>query len=130
MRRQVNHDPYISLMDTYRAVKVLSEGHRRSDNSAQIEDGPEDADKHALLVLGRIGEHQGALRSPEETGADAKVSASCEDERANAMVYVVCAAETSISDGRAVERRGEDLQVGANVKRIAGCAKEERQSRA
>ena len=57
-------------MDTYRAVKVLSERDRRSDNSAQIEDGPEDADEASLLRLGGIPKHQRSLGRPQQARAD------------------------------------------------------------
>ena len=75
-------------MNTHRAVKVLAEGNRRSDNSAQIEDGPEDTDEDTLLALGRIGQHERSLGRPEQSRANTKDSTGSDDEAASMRVDI------------------------------------------
>ena len=75
-------------MNTHRAVKVLAEGNRRSDNSAQIEDGPEDRDELALLALSRVCEHERPLRGPEEAGTDAQYGPHSNDKPVQVRVNI------------------------------------------
>lgn len=65
----------------YLGVKVLAEGHRRPDYTAQVEDGPEDADELPLLILGGVRQHQRTLSRPEQAGADAQ-NGSCTNDKA------------------------------------------------
>ena len=74
---------------TYSVVRVVSQRDGRSDDTTEIEYGPEDADELALLVLGGIGEHERALSRPEETGADAEIGTRSEDEPTGIWVNVV-----------------------------------------
>lgn len=45
-------------------MKVLAERDGRAYDAAEVEDGPEYAYELALLVLGRVREHQRALGCP------------------------------------------------------------------
>ncbi|TKW55711.1 hypothetical protein CTA1_9858 [Colletotrichum tanaceti] len=67
-------------------VDVLAEGDEGADDGAEVEDHPEPRDVAALLVLGRVGHHDGALAGPEQAGADAEEGAGEDDE---ALVLVV-----------------------------------------
>ena len=64
---------------TYSGVPVPSACDRSADNSAKIEDGPEDTDVLALIVLGGISHHEGALGGPQQTCTDSEDS-SCRDD--------------------------------------------------
>jgi len=60
-------------------LNVLAEGNRSSNDSTEVEDGPEDRDEATFLAFGRVGKHQGALGGPEEAGTKAE-DGSCGDD--------------------------------------------------
>lgn len=53
-------------------MEVLAKGYSRAYDTTQIEDGPEDTDEKALLVLRWICQHKRALCSPKQAGTDTK----------------------------------------------------------
>ena len=72
----------------YLGVKVLAEGHRRPDYTAQVEDGPEDTDEPPLLALSGVTHHERALCRPQQTSADTEDRTSPDDEAACVGVHV------------------------------------------
>ena len=53
-------------------LKVDSEGNDGTDKRTKLEDGPEDAEGLALVLLEGITHHDTSLGGPKETGGDAK----------------------------------------------------------
>lgn len=69
-------------------MEVLPKRDGRAYDAAQVEDGPEDADKSTLLALRRVAHHERTLRSPEQACADAQDCSCGDDERARFRVNV------------------------------------------
>ena len=59
---------------TYSVVRVVSQRDGRSDDTTEIEYGPEDADEAPLLGFGGIPKHQGSLSRPQQTCANTEDS--------------------------------------------------------
>lgn len=55
--------------------------YQTANASANVEDGPEPGKVATLLLLSRVGQHDGALRRPQHTGAHPQQGA-CEDVEA------------------------------------------------
>ena len=90
---------------TYGVVKVVPQGNGCADDTAEVEDGPEYGDEHALLVLGGICEHERSLCGPEKAGTDAQVGAGGEDKGTLICVDVVRPARGLAAVRFARERR-------------------------
>ena len=79
---------------TYSVVRVVSQRDGRSDDTTEIEYGPEDADELSLLVFGGVRKHQRALRCPKESGAHAKNRPSRDHETPGVLVDIHCSVLT------------------------------------
>ena len=53
-------------------MEIPSQGNCSTDNPTQIKDGPENADKFALLILSGIRQHERSLGSPKQASTEAK----------------------------------------------------------
>ena len=69
-------------------VKILPKGNESSNDTAQVENPPENGDEATLLSLKRVCHHHCTLRAPEKTGADTEEAAR-EDEEAGVLGVVV-----------------------------------------
>ena len=74
---------------TYGVVKVVPQGNGCADDTAKVENRPEDGDELALLTFCGIGKHERALGGPKETSTDAQVCARSEYETAGIWMNVV-----------------------------------------
>lgn len=63
-------------MDTYQTANA----------SANVEDGPEPGKVATLLLLSRVGQHDGPLRRPQHTGANTQQGASEDVEAGDARM--------------------------------------------
>jgi len=79
--------------------------HQTADDTAQVEYYPKPGDVTTFVLLQRVGHHDGALRGPEDAGADAEEESS-EDDVAEVLGDVV-------------------TQIAGGVDRIAGTAESE-----
>ena len=61
-------------------VDVLAERDQTTNDGAGVEDDPEPTDVAALCVLRGVGHHDGALSSPQETGAETEEGTGEDDE--------------------------------------------------
>jgi len=59
-----------------------------ANDSTQVEDDPEDGDELALVLLVGVAHHDGALGTPEQTGADTQ-QGTREDEEPDVLIVVV-----------------------------------------
>ena len=71
-------------------VEVGAEGDQTTEHGAHVEDGPEPSKVAALLVLIGVGDHDGALGSPQKTSADTEEDTG---EQREAIVSAVQRAE-------------------------------------
>lgn len=69
-------------------MEVLSQRYRRTNDSAQVEDTPEDPNELALLAFSSIGQHHGALSGPEQTSTDTKNSTSSDNKTTSMWMNV------------------------------------------
>ena len=69
-------------------MEVLAEGHSCSDNTAEVEDCPEDTDEASLLALRGVAHHKRALCCPEQTSTDTENGTGGDDEAARIRVDV------------------------------------------
>lgn len=53
-------------------MEIPSQGNCSTHNPTQIEDGPENADKFALLILSGIRKHERSLGCPKQASTEAK----------------------------------------------------------
>ena len=69
-------------------MQVLAQWDERANNGAQVENSPENCDILALGLLGRVGQHDGALSGPEQTSAGTQQGAR-EDQEPGVLGVVV-----------------------------------------
>jgi hypothetical protein len=69
-------------------VEVYSQRNGGSNNSAEIENTPEDTDKSSLLNLSGVREDEGTLGRPQQAGANAENSTSSNDKPTSITVYI------------------------------------------
>jgi len=77
-------------------MEILSKRYRSADDGTHIEDAPENANEFALLALGGVGQHQGALSRPKKARADSKDCASSNNESSSVRVNIHCAKKKAI----------------------------------
>ena len=64
---------------------VDGEGNEGAQERAELEDGPENGERLALVLFERVGHHDGALRRPEERGGDSEEGAGEDEEPSRAL---------------------------------------------
>ena len=69
-------------------AKIDSEGNNSTDKGTKLEDGPEDAEGFALVLLERVTHHDTSLGRPKESGGDAEKCTSKNQEPARALGLV------------------------------------------
>ena len=69
-------------------MDVLAKRNSSADDTAEVEDGPEDTDEATLLALGWVAHHERALGRPQKTSADTEDGTGCNNEAARVGVHV------------------------------------------
>jgi len=73
---------------THLRIEIPSQRNSSTDNTTQIKDGPEDANRFSLLILGGICKHERSLRGPKQTSTCTKDSAGSNDETSGILMDV------------------------------------------
>ena len=82
--------PSLRCGDGREAARLDVDGERNqgADEGAKLEDGPEDGKGLALVLLERVGHHDGALGGPEQRGGDPEDGSGKDEEPAGVLRLV------------------------------------------
>jgi hypothetical protein len=86
--------------NTNTRVEVQAQRNGCTNNSAEVENRPEDTNKPSLLNFSGIREDEGTLSGPQQTGANAEDSTSSNDETTSITVDIHSTVSLSIRSMR------------------------------